>query len=228
MGGHGLVVGDAVVWATGSTDLLNGDNAIQEVVYVKTRVSADVFELATVSSGGGIVGLTADIDDCGADPWVACQLYRVEAHGLTGTESVVLRTSSTETAGTFAANTRYYVSAAGLTAQEFGLNVTSNATAVTNIATSPSDDCTLTTCEMFVNHPFATADRTIGPDGTASVAWNDTTSANGADTVSVYKSTTKEAAKTAYRYNAAVVGTTINNADTAIAWAEDVDANDAI
>jgi hypothetical protein len=128
---------------------------------------------------------------------------------------------------TFTANTRYYVSSTGLTAQEFGLNPTSNATAAINIETAESDDCTLTTCEMFIYHPSATADRTIGPDGTASVAWNDTTSTNGADTVSVYKSTTKEAAKTAYRYNAAVVGTTINNADTAIAWAEDVDANDA-
>jgi hypothetical protein len=81
---------------------------------------------------------------------------------------------------------------------------------------------------MFVNHPFATADRTVGPDGTASVAWNDSTATNAADTVSVYVSTTKEAAKTAYRYVAAAAGVTVSDSgETAIAWAEDVDVNDA-
>jgi hypothetical protein len=224
---HGLAVGDAVAWDKASTKLK--DNAITEndVMYVKTVTSVDIVILGAVSSGGTALNIAAAVNDCGTAPFILCTLYRVESHGLTGGESVVLRTASAELDDTFTANTRYYVSETGLTAQEFGLNPTSNATAGINIETAEADDCTLTTCEMFIYHPSATADRTIGPDGTASVAWNDTTSANGADTVSVYKSTTKEAAKTAYRYNAAVVGTTINNADTAIAWAEDVDANDA-
>jgi len=227
MVGHGLAVGDAVAWDTGSTDLLNGDNAVNEVVYVKTVPSADTLTLGAVSSGGTVIGLTANIDDCGASPWTNCALYRVESHGLTGTESVILRTASTELAGTYTANTRYYVAAAGLTAHEFGLNTTANADAVMDVVTTPSDDCTLTTCEMFIYHPSATADRTIGPDGTASVAWNDTTSTNGADTVSTYWSTTKEASKTAYRYLAAAAATTISDSgETAIAWTEDA-GNDA-
>ena len=226
MVGHGLAVGDAVAWDTGSTDLLNGDNAVNEVVYVKSVVG-DTFTLGVVSSGGSVVDLGADIDDCGDSPWTNCALYRVESHGLTGTESVILRTASTELAGTYDANTRYYVSTAGLTAQEFGLNVTSNATAVMDVVTTPSDDCTLTTCEMFIYHPSATADRTVGPDGTASVAWNDVTSTNGTDVVSTYWNTTNEAAKTAYRYVAAAAATTISDSgETAIAWTEDA-GNDA-
>jgi hypothetical protein len=211
---HGLAVGDAVAWDKASTKLKNDAITENDVLYVKTVTSVDIVILATVSSGGSAVNLAETVNDCGTAPFILCTLYRVESHGLTGTESVVLRTASAELDDTFTANTRYYVSSTGLTAQEFGLNPTSNATAAINIETAESDDCTLTTCEMFIYHPSATADRTIGPDGTASVAWNDTTSTNGADTVSVYKSTTKEAAKTAYRYNAAVVGTTINNADT--------------
>ena len=221
---HGLVVGDAVAFAgTLSTKMDNGLDT-NTVYYVKTRPLVTTLTLAPVSSGGTITNTAAAVDDCAA---ATCRMYQVEAHSLTGTESLVFRTASSELDDTYTVGTRYYVSTAGLTAFEFGLNVTSNATAVMDVVTTPSDDCTLTTCEMFIYHPSATADRTIGPDGTASVAWNDTTSTNGTDIVSVYKSTTKEAAKTAYRYNAAVVGTTINNADTAIAWAEDVDANDA-
>jgi hypothetical protein len=222
---HGLVVGDAVAFGGTLSTLMDAGLDTNTVYYVKTVPATDTMTTATVSSGGTITDTNAAVDDCTA---ALCKLYQVEAHKLTGTESLVLRTASTELAGTYTVGTRYYVSTAGLTAFEFGLNVTSNATAVMDVVTTPSDDCTLTTCELFVWHPSATADRTVASDGTASVAWNDTTSTNGTDIVSVYQSTTKEAAKTAYRYIAAAVATTISDSgETAIAWAEDVDVNDA-
>jgi len=210
---HGLVVGDAVAFegalSTKADDGMDSDT----VYYVKTVATVNTFELATVSSGGAITDTTLAVDDCTA---ATCDLYKVEAHGLVGTESIIARTLSPEADATWNVDTRYYVSTAGLTAQEFGLNVTSNATAVDDVVTTPIDDCTLTTCELFIYHPSATADRTSDPSGTASVAWNDSTTTSGADTVSVYSSATVEAAQTSYRTITPVVGTTISDDQTAI------------
>jgi hypothetical protein len=164
------------------------------------------------------------VDDCTA---VLCKLYQVEAHTLTGTESLVFRTLSSELDDTYAVDTRYYVSTAGLTSFEFGLNVTSNATAVMDVDTTPADNCTLTTCEAYLWHAGSGSPaRSIGPDGTASVAWNDTTTTSGLDSLSVYVSTTKEAAKSSYRYIAPVVATTLADDAFATTWVEDT-GNDA-
>ena len=221
---HGLSVGDAVAFAgTLSTKMDDGLDT-NTVYYVKTAPNTTTFTTATVSSGGSITNTANAVDDCAA---ATCRLYQVEPHSLEGTESIVFRTAATEVDDTFTANTRYYVAAAGLTSFEFGLNTTANADAKMDIGTTPADNCTLTTCEAYLWHAGSGSPaRSIGPDGTASVAWNDTTSTSGLDSLSVYVSTTKEAAKSSYRYIAPVVGTTLADSHTATTWVED-EGNDA-
>jgi hypothetical protein len=195
---------------------LNADT----VYYVKAKADR-TFTLEDTAGGSATLIVDANIADCELG---TCIPYKVLAHNLTDADSIIFRgTLSTNADVTIDKDTRYYVRTAGLTAHKFGMDTTSNATAL--LAHAQIDDCTAATCDAFKYHAAsASPNRTIGPDGTASVAWNDTASTTAADTVSVYVSTTKEAAKTSYRYLLPVTGTALGGAATAIAWAESTGA----
>jgi hypothetical protein len=215
---HGLLVGDAIIFDTVSTKVDVHTNA-DTVYYVKAR-AARTFTLE-LTAGGDAVTMDADVDDVTALLGIP---YKVTAHNLTDADSIVFRgTLGSEADASIDKDTRYWVRTTGLTAHEFGMDTTSNNTGL--LAHAQIDNCTATNCDVFKYHAAtASPNRTIGPDGTASVAWNDTASTNAADTVSVYVSTSKEAAKTSYRYITPVTGTAIGDAATAIGWAESTGA----
>jgi len=214
---HGLSVGDAVMFEGALSTKTDAGLDRDTVYYVKTAPNANTFTTATVSSGGNITNTTAAVDDCTA---VLCDLYLVVAHGLVAGDSVVFRgTLSTEMDAQFDKDTRYYVVGTP-TAHSFQLSAASGGAAI-NIsgnAATPVDDCAAnaTDCDLYKWHASATADRTSGPNGTASVAWNDSATTSAADVVSAYSSTTVQSQKTSYRTITPVVGTTISDDQTAI------------
>jgi len=214
---HGLSVGDAVTFEGALSPKTDDGLDRDTVYYVKTAPDADTFTTATVSSGGAITNTAAAVDDCTA---VLCDLYLVPAHGLVVGDSVVFRGAlSTEFDATFDKDTRYYVKTA--TAHSFSLATVSATGTTVNIsgnAATPIDDCatSATDCDLYMYHASATSDRTTGPNGSASVAWNDSATTSAADVVSAYSSTTVQSQKTSYRTITPVVGTTISDDQTAI------------
>jgi hypothetical protein len=220
LAGHGLAVGAAVTFEGALSSEMDAFSDRDTVYYVNASTHAtNTFKLTSVSSGGTILDVTggSDIDDCTA---VLCDLYLVEAHGLVVGDSVIFRGAlSTEMDAQFDKDTVYYVKTA--TAHTFQLATVSATGTTVNIsgnAATPVDDCAAnaTDCDLYKNHASATADRTTGPNGTASVAWNDSATTSGADVVSAYSSTTVQSQKTSYRTITPVVGTTISDDQTAI------------
>jgi len=142
---------------------------------------------------------------------------------------VVFRALSAEAlADGFALNTIYYVQSGGLTASAFALGTAAGSGTVT-ISNADIDDGTdAYSNALFRVHPNASigkgASRSTGPSGTASVAWNDSTTTSGADTVSVWAAATAlgNAQATTYRTITPVIGTTLGTAGaaTAIDWLE--------
>ena len=219
---HGLVAGDAVTFEGAlSTKMAASDGLIRDTVYyvMTTNLAANTYSIATVSSGGTITNTAAAVDDCAADPTL-CDLYKVNAHGLVVGDSVIFRgTLSTEMDAQFDKDVQYFVKTA--TAHTFQLATVSATGTTVNIsgaAATPVDDCAALAvdCDLYRYHASATVDRTTGPDGTASVAWNDSATTSGADTVSAYSSTTVQSEKTSYRTITPVVTTVLSDDQTAI------------
>jgi len=78
-----------------------------------------------------------------------------------------------------------------------------------------------------VNDTFTFAERTVGPDGTANVAWNDVTTTAGLSTVGGYVNATLNASpsKTSTRW-LAPSATVLDNSKTSASWSEtDADAD---
>jgi hypothetical protein len=217
---HGLVAGDAVTFEGAlSTKMAASDGLIRDTVYyvMTTNLAANTYSIATVSSGGTITNTAAAVDDCTR---ATCDIYKVDAHGLVVGDSVIFRgTLSTEMDAQFDKDVQYFVKTA--TAHTFQLATVSATGTTVNISGSAAnsvDDCAALAvdCDLYRYHGSATVDRTTGPDGTASVAWNDSATTSGADTVSAYSSTTVQSEKTSYRTITPVVTTVLSDDQTAI------------
>jgi hypothetical protein len=159
-------------------------------------------------------------------------LITIANHGLTTDDAVVFRSLSTEGDAVFNIDTTYYVIAANLTASAFALATAASGSAV-DIPVAAIDDGT----DAFSNALFRVhsnvaigngAVRATGPSGTASVAWNDSTTTSGADTVSVVHSAVAggSAQKTTYRTITPVAATLLGGAGgTAADWTESAGAD---
>jgi len=161
----------------------------------------------------------------------ANDLITIANHGLTTGDAVVFRALSTEGDAVYNVDTTYYVIAANLTASAFALSATSGGGAIAIDANAIDDGADAYSNALFRVHPNSTigngASRTTGPNGTASVAWNDSTTTSGADTVSIWHSgvAAGQAQKATYRTITPVVGTTLGNGgSTAIDWTENANA----
>jgi hypothetical protein len=186
-----------------------------------TTADATMFQGACVSCAVSLDGANA------------ADLITIAAHGLTTGDAVVFRALSTEGNAVFNIDTTYYVIAAGITTSAFALSATADGGAIAIGADDIDDGSDAYSNSLFRVHPNATvgngAARTTGPSGTASVAWNDSTTTSGADTVSVWTSASAAgtAQKTTYRTTTPVIGTTLGNAKTAIDWTESTGADAA-
>jgi hypothetical protein len=176
---------------------------------------------------GACVSCAVSLDGANAN-----DLITIANHGLTTGDAVVFRALSTEGDAVFNIDTTYYVIAANLSASAFALSATSGGGAIAIGGDDIDDGADAYSNNLFRVHPNATigngAARTTGPNGTASVAWNDSTTTSGADTVSIWKSAAAagQAQKTTYRTITPVVGTTFGGAGgTAIDWTESAGAD---
>jgi len=216
---HGLVVGDWIAFDSLSTKGLT-DYAIDTPYCVKTAAATTTVTLSATCAGNAL-GIGDDIDDVLA----TTAIRKVIAHGLTGTDSVVFRSKSTDLTDTnkIALDTTYYVKSDGtLTAAQFQLATVSNTGAVVNWG-GAVDDCTAATCQMYARHEVAghASRTTTGGVGTASVSWSATGSGSHEDVMTVWKDATNEATSTALRHIAPVSTTTLGGAGaTAVDWTE--------
>ncbi len=182
-----------------------------------TTATAMKFQGACVSCAVTLTGANAN------------DVITIANHGLTTNDQVVFRALSTEGDAVYDVDTTYYVIAANITTGNFALSATEGGGAIAIGADNIDDGADAYSNALFRVHPNATigngAARTTGPSGTASVAWNDSTTTSGADTVSIWHSgvAAGNAEKTTYRTITPVVGTTLGGAgSTAIDWTEDL------